>query len=148
MRLAWCAVLMTAVWTLGCSGGGPALPVNGIVTIDDKPLDGATVTFYGETGAGGFARTGTDGKFVITGMKGQDGLPPGSYKVTVSKMNAADGSEIDPSDPAVGAVTEVDVKNDLPPVYSDPSQTILKYSVTGDGKPIEIKLESKPAKKK
>ena len=58
----------------------------------------------------------------------------------------AGGASDDPTSPAVGAVTEADVKNDLPPIYSDPAQTILSYTVTGDGKPIEIKLDSKKKK--
>ncbi len=127
----------------GCGGGGvPTLPVNGIVTMDDKPMDGAAVTFYAEAGGiGGTARTGSDGKFVVMGGDGKSkGLAPGKYKVTVSKMAIAGNPE------EQGAVTEADIKNDLPPIYSSPAQTKLSFSVTGDGKPIEIKLESKPKK--
>jgi hypothetical protein len=44
----------------------------------------------------------------------------------------------------VGAVIEeIDLKDEFPPIYSSPSKTVLSYSVTGDGKPIEIKLDSK-----
>jgi hypothetical protein len=149
MRLAWCGVLTAAALAAGCSGGGgPVLPVNGIVTLDGKPLDGATVTFYPEgEGGRGFAKTGTDGKFVIAGMKNEAGLAPGKYKVTVSRMNLpGGGASDDPTSPAVGAVTDADIKNDLPAIYSDPSQTVLSYSVTGDGQPIEIKLDSKRKK--
>ena len=41
------------------------------------------------------------------------------------------------------AITDADVKHDLPPTWSNPAQTVLAYSVTGDGKPIEIQLSSK-----
>ena len=148
MRWVLFGCLAVALAAVGCSsGGGPVLPVNGVVTMDGKPLDGAMVTFHGEGGTGGFGKTGTDGKFVITGAKGQGGLPPGMYKVTVSKMNLpAGGVSDDPTNPAVGAVTDVDVKNDLPAIYSDLSKTVLSYSVTGDGKPIEIQLDSKRKK--
>jgi hypothetical protein len=149
MRCVMFGCLAAALAAAGCgSGGGPVLPVNGIVTLDGKPLDGATVTFYPEGGGNrGFARTGTDGRFVITGMKGEEGLPPGQYKVTVSKLNVPTGGEIDdPTSPAIGAVTEADIKSDLPAIYSDPSKTILSYAVTGDGKPIEIQLDSKRKK--
>ena len=140
-------VLLFAVLGLsaGCGGGGvPTMPVNGVVTMDDKPLDEATVNFYAEAGGmGGSARTGSDGKFVVTAGDGKSkGLPPGKYKVTVSKIKG--GTITD--EPPVAAVTDGDLKNDLPPIYSNPSQTKLSYSVTGDGKPIEIKLESKPKK--
>jgi hypothetical protein len=119
------------------------LPVNGIVTMDGTPLNGATVTFYPDEkagGIGGTGQTGTDGKFVIVGMKGERGLEPGKYKVTVSKVKGTvtDG-------PVLAAVTDAElVKDDLPGRYSNPAQTELSYSVTGDGKPIEIKLTSQP----
>lgn len=137
-------VLGMAFLATGCGGGGvPTLPVNGVVTMDDKPLDGAQVTFYAEAGGlGGQARTGSDGKFVVVAGDGKSkGLAPGKYKVTVSKMaGMEDGKE------PIRAVTDADIKNDLPAIYSNPTQTRLSFSVTGDGKPIEIKLESKPKK--
>ncbi len=134
-----------AVLAAGCSAGdGSLVPVNGIVTWDNEPLDAATVTFYPEAEGQktvGTARTGTDGKFVILETKGQRGLAPGKYKVTVSKMKLAGGGG--PNEEPVGAVTDADIKNDLPAIYSNPSMTKLSYSVLGDGKPIEIKLSSK-----
>jgi hypothetical protein len=142
MRLICLTVTLTAVaLAAGCGGGAvPTIPVNGVVTMDGKPLDNAAVTFYAEAGGiGGSARTGSDGKFVVTGGTGKSqGLAPGKYKVTVSKMKAMI------SEDQVGAVTDADIKNDLPAIYSNPQQTKLSFSVTGDGKPIEIALESKP----
>lgn len=139
-----CCVLSVAVLAIGCGGGGgPELPVNGIVLMDGNPLDNAAVTFFPEdkgTAMGGMARTGSDGKFVILGAKGQKGLPPGKYKVTVSKRKG--GAVTD--EPVIAAPSEAELNvDDLPPIYSDPNRTILSFSVTGDGKPIEIKLDSK-----
>lgn len=150
MRRLWC-LIATVVLATGCGSGGPVLPVNGVVTWDDQPMADATVTFFPQEKGDptvGFAQTGSDGKFVITGTKGQKGLAPGTYKVTVSKMkNFQKSDATDSGDPAaVGAVTEVETKNDLPAIYSNPARTVLSYSVTGDGKPIEIKLSSKRTK--
>ena len=136
----------------GCGGGGgPEHPVSGIVTLDGDPVPNATVRFIpdGDTDAtsSGYAETGTDGKFVITaGAKNKKGLVAGKYKVTVSKGKAA---QFTSSEEGAGAVVPgVDIKDDFPPHYSDPAQTVLSYSVTGDGQPIEIKLDSKYRKKK
>ncbi|MCI0458408.1 MAG: carboxypeptidase-like regulatory domain-containing protein [Gemmataceae bacterium] len=134
----------TVVLAVGCGGSGDssAVPVNGIVTLDGAPLDGATVVFIPEDKAaregttGGHAKTGTDGKFVILGTKGQSGLAPGQYKVTVSKTKFYE-------EPPVGAIVEGELKDDLPPHYSNSARTKLSYTVTGDGKPIEIKLTKK-----
>ncbi|HEY8505628.1 MAG TPA: carboxypeptidase-like regulatory domain-containing protein [Gemmataceae bacterium] len=151
MRRCWFCALVLVV-AAGCgSGGGPELPVNGVVTMDGTPLDGATVVFYPEEKGGAFGTgvTGSDGKFVIARSEGKSGLAPGKYKVTVSKMSIPQREgEPSPEDPAaVGAVTEAELQADLPPHYSDPAKTVLSYSVTGDGKPIEIKLSSKPPKR-
>jgi hypothetical protein len=131
---------------VGCGPGTRAIvPVNGIVTMDDKAMDNARVTFYAEKGGiGGVATTGTDGKFIVLAGDGKgQGLEPGKFKVTVSKMKIPGGGG---GDPPVGAITEAEMKDDLPAIYSSPGQTVLSYTVTGDGKPIEIKLDSKRKK--
>jgi hypothetical protein len=136
-----CCLLTTLVLLAGCgSGGGTALPVSGIVTMDNEPLDGASVRFLDEKSLAvvGHGRSGTDGKFVLKGFKGESGLPAGTYKVTVSKLKNPPTDE-----PVVAAVTDAELQYDLAPQYSNPQQTKLSYAVTGDGKPIEIKLTTK-----
>jgi hypothetical protein len=147
MRGVFCGLTFgLLIVAIGCGSSGPALPVSGVVTLDGNPLPGARVTFIPEKetgGLGGVAETGSDGKFVIANSKGEPGLIAGKYKVTVSKgqLKTPQGEE------SVGAVIEeIDLKDEFPPIYSSPTQTILSYSVTGDGKPIEIKLESKRKK--
>jgi hypothetical protein len=145
MRLLFCGCLLFLV---GCGGsGGPELPVSGIVTLDGNPVPDATVRFYPDQGtdptSSGYAVTGSDGKFVITSGQGKKGLVAGKYKVTVSKGKVQTGE----SEEGAGAVIpEVEFKDDFAPIYSNPAQTVLSYSVTGDGKPIEIKLDSKRKK--
>jgi hypothetical protein len=141
MKRFW-SVFPITVLMAGCGGGVSLHPVNGIVTLDGAPLDGAAVTFLPDVGTktlGGMARTGAGGKFTLVGAKGEIGLAPGKYKVTVSKMKGTTAT----GEPPEGAVTEADMKDDLPAIYSNPGQTILAFQVTGDGKPIEIKLDSK-----
>ncbi len=133
--------------SVGCSEAGPELPVNGTVYLDDQPLDGAAVTFFpldASGSMGGMGQTGTDGKFVILGSDGQNGLAPGRYKVTVAKMAGGVTDE-----PVLAAPTAAEIRavsSLIPLQYSDPARSELAYSVTGDGKPIEIRLESDPAK--
>lgn len=143
MRLLCCGCL---VFLLGCGGKGPELPVSGTVTLDGNPVPNVIVRFYpeGDTNpeSNGFAQTGSDGKYVIVGAKDKKGLVAGKYKVTVSKGTAKSTSEEN-----VGAVIpEIEFKDDFAPIYSDPNRTILSYSVTGDGQPIDIKLDSKRKK--
>jgi hypothetical protein len=145
MRLLLCGCLLVLA---GCGGGdGPELPVSGVVTtLDGNPVADATVRFFPDSGtdpsSSGFAVTGTDGKFVVTGGKNKKGLVAGKYKVTVSKTPPQTAN----SEEGAGAVVETEVKDEFPPIYSDPTKTVLSYSVTGDGKPIEIKLDMKRKK--
>jgi hypothetical protein len=145
MRLLLCGCLLILA---GCAGGsGKELPVSGIVLLDGNPVADVLVRFFPDADtdptSSGYAQTGTDGKFVVTGGKNQKGLVAGKYKVTVSKGRPQTAS----SEEGAGAVVpEIEFKDDFPAIYSDPAKTILSYSVTGDGQPIEIKLDSKRKK--
>ena len=80
----------------GCGGDGfDRIPVAGTVTLDGEPIDGAAVTFIPTTqgeALTGEGRTDHEGNFVLR-SKGEQGLPPGSYKVAVRKVSG-EGAEI------------------------------------------------------
>jgi hypothetical protein len=85
----------------GC-GDGPALvPAAGIVTLDGKPLEGATLSFVPAAGnaesTAGSDVTGPQGNFQMT-FNGRAGLAPGKYRVLISKTEEVDtkGKEISP----------------------------------------------------
>ena len=75
----------------GCSSNaghlGGLYPCEGTVTYKGVPVAGASVTFHPDGGdarpAGG--ETDADGKFKTTTLKPQDGIFPGTYKVTIAK---------------------------------------------------------------
>jgi len=100
-------VALAAVLASGCGGNsGPALvPVTGTVTLNNKPLEGATVSFVpdpsNKAGIPGEDLTGPDGNYKAITL-GRAGLVPGKYKVTVSKMPTAatgPGAEMAKEDP-------------------------------------------------
>jgi hypothetical protein len=74
---------------VGCSGDDrpKTYPVSGIVTLNGKPVDGATVTFMradsGQYNA--VSLTDANGKYQLTTFQSGDGATEGSYKVTVTK---------------------------------------------------------------
>jgi hypothetical protein len=134
--------VVLAVLAGGCGRGG-SVPVTGTVTLDGKPLDGATVVFSpekGTAGTGGTGLTDTNGKYAIANQDGKRGLPPGRYRVMVSKA-AANRRSAD----EVGAVTEADLKDEVPAAFNTKSE--LTFTVE-DGQPIDIKLETPKGKKK
>jgi hypothetical protein len=149
MKLCDSLLVITALLLAGCTGGpaGPPLvPVEGIVTLDAKPLSGAVLLFQpqGNTeGQGGTARTGADGKFALSSFDLQaKGAAAGSYRVTISKKVKPDGSDFLPNpdeDPMLAAYKEI-----LPPQYTDDAQTTLSAEIPTEGaKSLEFQLSSK-----
>jgi len=62
--------MVALAMTLGCGGPAVEIPelgeVTGTVTVDNRPLEGLSVTFVPESGAlASVARTGSDGKYEL-----------------------------------------------------------------------------------
>ncbi len=151
MNFARTCFLTAGVLTLvGCSGGvddklpKKFVPYSGTVTLDGKPLAGATVQFNPDAsitkgaGAGGFGVTGTDGKFTLKYRGERDGVPPGTYKVTFSRLTRPDGSPI----PASTSAAEAGGQESLPANYSDPEQSQSMVVIGEKGGTGEFPLES------
>ncbi|GIW99923.1 MAG: hypothetical protein KatS3mg111_3256 [Pirellulaceae bacterium] len=85
----WLVPVLVLMGLSGCGGDKlPTVPVSGVVTLDGKPLEGATVTFVPQSPGArtASALTGSDGRFVLTTVKGGDGAVPGTYAVTIKKV--------------------------------------------------------------
>ena len=126
-------LLLAATALAGCGTrvDGPAtFPVTGVVTKDGQPIEGATVQFAPAAGgesAGAQATTDAAGRFeanllLENGRRTVPGLPPGDYRVTVTKreMNAGEASLARPP------------KNVLPAKYQAASTTPLSATVKPD----------------
>jgi hypothetical protein len=133
----------------GCNRApaGPLVPVEGIVSLDGKPLGAADVMFIpqGETpGQAAVARTGADGKFeLLSADRKQKGTAVGNYQVIVSKKVKPDGTDYVP-DPNAGEFDTGGFRELLPAAYTDQTQTPLTADVPSGGvKNLEFKLRSK-----
>lgn len=110
-------MLLAAMFITGC---GPSRPetasVEGIVTYQGKPVEGARVTFYpsGSRPAGGL--TDAEGKFKLMTFEQGDGVILGECTVTISKQT---GSPPTPQHP-MGVITHF-----LPAKYADPKTSGL-----------------------
>jgi protocatechuate 3,4-dioxygenase beta subunit len=91
--------------------------ISGVTNSNGSPLEGAFVYAIASGEVKGFARSSTDGGYVI------NGLLPGTYTVTASMVMYHDGYYPDPVEVMIGKVGEVDIN--LPPV--------LVGDVTGEG---------------
>jgi hypothetical protein len=134
----------------GCSGKYTPVPVSGVVTLDDKPIEGATVFFYaiGDVKEGRPAQGATDknGEFQLSTLGNQDGALRGEYKVVIHKYVPTQPNLKIPDFPkTVEGRAERDdfmyrnfmakgiqpFKNALPAKYADTKTTPLTCNVTG-----------------
>jgi hypothetical protein len=124
----------------GCGTGDGLVSVAGTVTVNNQPAGNAAVTFIplaGTPGNGGTALADSSGRYEIMNAQGQKGLPPGKYKVTISRRLNADGSTPDPNVPPI----ESQARETLPPHYTDPEKTELTADVSaGDKRSFDFTL--------
>lgn len=135
------ALIAGLAMVAGCGGGGEVdddrperTPVSGTVTLDGAPVEGAVITFHTEsaTGRGANGRSDSSGAFKMGTFEATDGVLPGNYQVTVTKMAAASaGSQVSEDDPNYDPNAGVDAKpkNELPAKYADPQQSALTITV-------------------
>ena len=97
--------------------GHEAGTISGVTNSNGSPLEGAFVYAMASGEVKGFARSSTDGGYVISG------LLPGTYTITASMVMYHDGSYPNPVDVVIGKVGGVDLN--LPPV--------VVGDVTGEG---------------
>jgi hypothetical protein len=83
---------VAVVMALGCAAEAPKFaPVSGVVTLDGKPLAGATVAFSpiakpGETNAGdgSSGKTNEKGEYTLTTSRGVPGAQAGQHRVSIT----------------------------------------------------------------
>jgi hypothetical protein len=92
-RLQWVGLLGIAALLTGCGGEMKVAPVSGVVTLDGKPLDRASVVFKPEAGGRpSFGVTDDQGRFTLAYSMNEDGAEVGRATVTVSTKLQADGA--------------------------------------------------------
>jgi hypothetical protein len=142
-----------AVLGLGC-GGGKLVTVEGKVTLDGKPLEGATVLFtpQGNQGRPAQGVTADDGSFRLS-TSSEEGAERGEYKVLVTKttgmlmpgQTAPSASDLDQQGTRQREEFAkhgfASLRSLLPAVYADPEKTPLRCRVPPDGK-VVLELSS------
>jgi hypothetical protein len=141
-----CAAVLLVAGS-GCGGSGKPVKTEGLVTLDGKPVDGATVTFHpaAEQGRSATGLTGVDGVFQLQTFAEADGALPGEYKVTVIKTEAAEapGSASGPQQMMKTMFNRKKKRTSLlPKEYADISRTPLRVQVPHKG---QVTLQLKKA---
>jgi hypothetical protein len=143
----WTGLALVVLWASGCGGADKPVPVEGIVLLDGKPVDGATVTFVPDGGRGRPASgiTDSEGHFQLT-TQDQDGAVPGNYRVVVRKTPglARQPPPVISGDPQSikahykNRLSRKSTKSLLPAHYGDESRTPFRLTVPP---PERVKLE-------
>ncbi len=155
------ALAFAMLSSIGCGAGGPSVVstdmVEGVVTLDGKPLEGATLTFVPVQDGVGAAATGmsdASGKYQLTavgagaGAQAGAGTLPGEYYVGVLKVvvpTAPTSAEL-PSDDSSGTrpqPKDAELTSVVPPRYKDPQESGIKVTVEQGTNNIPIELTSK-----
>lgn len=143
---------------LGCGGSSKTYRVEGIVTLDGKPLEGVTVKFLPDEGSSGqtaVGTTGSDGSFRLQTNAPGDGAMAGTYRVVVIKEETVAVSGGPPGAASIEdkrkfymsqvktpAVAGKAKKGQLPPVYGDPSNNALEKVKVPTNGPVRLELKS------
>lgn len=125
-------LLPLTAFLAGC-GEGEGNKVNGKVLLNGQPVGGATVTFIAnDNSTSGSALTAGDGSFTITDATGK-GLPDGTYKVVVSKVEVAGGQgNMDNPDDLAKMMQQAQAKpakDLLPKKYKDVTTSDLTVTI-------------------
>jgi hypothetical protein len=112
-----CSLLVGLVFVVGCGNKElkvGAVPVTGLVLLDNQPAVGVTVSFSPDDPKVGMAAVGTtdsSGRFTLTTKIAGDGAIPGSYGVMISKA-ASSATTVIAEDPrsSGGKLSEDQIK--------------------------------------
>ena len=133
------AGLLALLVLAGCSGAPqPTYPVEGVVTLDGRALDGGSVIFEpAEASPDGKRHSarggiGPDGRYRLSTFGTDDGAVAGRHRVVVFPKP---GELVD--DPKAAA------RPLIPPRYSSMQASGLEYEVKPEGNRINIELHSK-----
>ncbi len=130
-----CLSLLLLLAASGCGPSGPDIAsVEGLVTLDGKPLPGAQVLFVPDKGRPSVAKTNAEGKYRLEYVDGLEGAIPGKCRVEITTRQPAERNAQGEMMPAVKEMVPVQYNRD----------TTLQFEVKADTANVaNFDLESK-----
>ncbi len=147
-------LLLVVLASVGCGPDAPkTIPVTGTVTLDGKPLEGASVTFMSTEGSRvASGTTDASGSFTLKTVIGSlmvDGAVPGTHKIGVAKTESSGTGETrkeGETDQEMVArmagnatnTSKIKQKYIVPQKYNSPEGSGLTATVAEGGGPVEL----------
>ncbi|MDR2755619.1 MAG: carboxypeptidase-like regulatory domain-containing protein [Planctomycetaceae bacterium] len=130
-------ILFLFLFVVGCSGGSFRVEVvEGTVTLDGIPLEGATLTFIpsdSNIGKSAYARTDMQGTFKLTAVQGGTsgaGTMVGHYRVAISKdVPSREPTAKEITDQERGISPDIPILHIIPEKYNDAQTSGLTAEV-------------------
>jgi hypothetical protein len=144
-------ILFLLLFLAGCSGGAGfrVEAVEGTVTLDDTPIEGATLTFVpSDSGIGksAYARTDAKGFFQLTAVQGgqsRAGTMTGNYRVAISKdVPSRKPTDKELADQERGIPFEIPMTHIIPVKYNDAQTSGLTAEVVKGKNVFNFNLKS------
>lgn len=112
--------------------------VTGMVTLDGKPLAGATIVFTPQKGRSASGVTDGQGRYSLSTSAQDDGAPPGVYRVTIT-ADSQDPAKPNEAQSKRGAAG----KPAIPARYSNPATTGLTTEIRPGANVFDFELTSR-----
>ncbi|UUO06655.1 hypothetical protein M4951_25340 [Blastopirellula sp. J2-11] len=137
--------ILLVIAAVGCGPSHPpVLPITGLVTLDDQPLEQGSLIFEapGQRPATGKIKAGAIVE--MTTFDHNDGVPLGEHKVAIFVVKE-DYAYVTPENPGVSSgSSNMQVTSLIPQRYNDPTTSGFTASVTSEGENhFEFALNSK-----
>jgi hypothetical protein len=150
MRLAirWCFGLALAALAIGCGSADniKVFPVKGTVKFEGQPMKGGgSIAFYptgGQTGATPGGEIKEDGTYELMTYKPGDGSMPGDFRVVIYQVTVKEPiASPDGSAPTPVEGPNVPPQDQIPPIYSSPTESPLTAKVEEKEQSIDFDLK-------
>ena len=134
------AFVVALLVMVGCGSGRDMAPVSGVVTVDDKPLAKAGITFTPVAGGRpAWATTDEQGRFELSTLEQGDGALVGEHVVTIVE-DQVPKVETPPSEDsglasvfaAKSAIRKTAKRTAVDPKYAERSTSDLRFTVMAD----------------
>jgi hypothetical protein len=143
--------LLVTMSAAGCGSAGDAgtIEIEGIVTVNDRPVSQASVAFIGNEGARlASALTDSSGRFSVRAAPGKNVVtvakaPPGDLAPPSDESDESEEPELMPTEGEYAQLQKAVAPSEVPSKYGDPKTSGISFDIVAGMESIVLALSSK-----